>query len=233
MSVPDEQARTDMVADIEQANAIIGQFMDYARSSDSSAALATAPTTALLPVLHQAASGYQHLNDVVLTVAWTTDTADSAGTADPIPTSPHTHEPSTALLSCRADPVDVLRWVNNLLENARRYGQSPPTPPPSTLPRCAHVHLRAWVQGPYCAVQVADNGPGVDADTLTHLTRPFFRADTARSQSVGAGLGLAVVEKMLTRIGGRLELQSPGPLADLPEHRGLCATLWLPREIMK
>lgn len=195
MSVPDEQARTDMVADIEQASAIIGQFMDYARPHH---ALNNTPVMALIPVLQQAASGYLHLDDVVLSTDWPED---------------------SSALSCHADPIDVLRLVNNLLENARRYGKNPP--------ECAHIHLSARVEGAYCVVQVADNGAGVDAATLAQMTRPFFRADTARSQSVGAGLGLAVVEKMLHRIGGRLELQSPAPAHLLPHHRGLCASLWL------
>jgi two-component system osmolarity sensor histidine kinase EnvZ len=202
MSVPDDQARTDMVADIEQASAIIGQFMDYARPHH----MPSAPAISLLPVLQQAAHGYQHLEDVVLQTEWAAD--------------------ETSLI-CRADPVDVLRLVNNLLENARRYGKTPPLEA-QTIAH-AHIHLSVRLEGTHCVIQVADNGPGVDTAILSQMTRPFFRADTARSHSVGAGLGLAVVEKLLLRLGGRLDLLSPGPITALPRHRGLCAALWLPR----
>lgn len=213
MSVPDEQARNDMVADIEQASAIIGQFMDYARPQQ----IAQFMAIPLAPVLHQAATGYHHLADVVLTTDWAHD--------DPA-------------LSCCADPVDVLRLVNNLLENARRYGKTA-TPPKASLDHAlppaamTHIHLSAKREGQYCTISVADNGMGVDEATRAQMTRPFFRADAARSQSVGAGLGLAVVEKLLHRLGGHLQLQSPAPRDTHPHHQGLCATLWLPSQGME
>ena len=40
------------------------------------------------------------------------------------------------------------------------------------------------------------------ADTLPKLTRPFFRGDAARTAATGAGLGLAIVEKTIQRMGG-------------------------------
>jgi two-component system osmolarity sensor histidine kinase EnvZ len=51
-----------------------------------------------------------------------------------------------------------------------------------------------------------DHGPGVPASKLGHLTTPFFRGDAARTAATGAGLGLAIVDKALHRMGGSLEL---------------------------
>ncbi|MGZ5132268.1 MAG: ATP-binding protein, partial [Caldimonas sp.] len=41
---------------------------------------------------------------------------------------------------------------------------------------------------------------------LAQLTTPFFRGDAARTAATGAGLGLAIVEKAVQRMGGAFEL---------------------------
>ena len=60
--------------------------------------------------------------------------------------------------------------------------------------------------GPWVIVTVRDQGPGVAPEKLGQLTTPFFRGDAARTAATGAGLGLAIVEKSLQRMGGTLEL---------------------------
>ena len=55
-------------------------------------------------------------------------------------------------------------------------------------------------------VTVRDHGPGVAPQKLDQLTTPFFRGDAARTAATGAGLGLAIVDKALQRMGGSLEL---------------------------
>jgi two-component system, OmpR family, osmolarity sensor histidine kinase EnvZ len=47
---------------------------------------------------------------------------------------------------------------------------------------------------------------GVSEETLKHLTQPFFRGDAARTEATGAGLGLAIVEKTVQRMGGMFAL---------------------------
>ena len=51
-----------------------------------------------------------------------------------------------------------------------------------------------------------DQGPGVDPKKLSQLTTPFFRGDAARTAATGAGLGLAIVEKAVQRMGGTFEI---------------------------
>ena len=51
-----------------------------------------------------------------------------------------------------------------------------------------------------------DHGPGVDPKKLGQLTTPFFRGDAARTAATGAGLGLAIVEKAVQRMGGSFEI---------------------------
>ena len=173
MSVPDEQARADMVADIAQVDGIIDKFLDYARPGP-----APAHTVDVSDVVQQAANGAANQPGLKLTL----DLAPE--------------------LMALADPVDLLRVLNNLLENARKYGKTPGQ-------EVAEVNLSVVGQGAWVVIRVTDQGSGANAATLARMTQPFFRGDQARSQASGAGLGLAVVEKMVQRMGGEFELHSP------------------------
>ena len=48
--------------------------------------------------------------------------------------------------------------------------------------------------------------PGRRPKKLDQLTTPFFRGDAARTAATGAGLGLAIVEKSVQRMGGAFEM---------------------------
>jgi two-component system osmolarity sensor histidine kinase EnvZ len=85
------------------------------------------------------------------------------------------------------------------------------------------VQVSAQQAGPWVIVSVRDHGPGVAPEKLPQLTTPFFRGDAARTAATGAGLGLAIVEKAMQRMGGTLEL------ANAPEGGGLVAHLRLQR----
>jgi two-component system osmolarity sensor histidine kinase EnvZ len=98
-----------------------------------------------------------------------------------------------------ADDTELGRVFSNLFENARRYGRSTDT-------GIAVVTLSYARTGPWVVVTVRDQGPGVAPERLSQLTTPFFRGDAARTAATGAGLGLAIVEKSLQRMGGTLEL---------------------------
>ncbi len=62
--------------------------------------------------------------------------------------------------------------------------------------------------GPWVIITVRDHGPGVAPEKLGQLTTPFFRGDAARTAATGAGLGLAIVEKSMQRMGGTLDLSN-------------------------
>lgn len=118
-------------------------------------------------------------------------------------------------LAMLADEVELGRVVTNLLENARRYGRSVGTD-------IAHVEISARVNPPWVLLQVRDHGSGVSAEQLARLTQPFYRGDSARTEAKGAGLGLAIVEKTLQRMGGSLLLANA-------EGGGLSASILLQR----
>jgi len=182
MSVPDAQARADMVSDMVQIDGIVAKFLDYARPGHAH----TGQPTDVAALLASAAQAVAQDEGLRITL----------------------HAPPS--LVAMADPVDLLRVVNNLLENARRYGKTPGHAHADVALRAEQVGTGALAR---VCITVADQGLGVSADTLARMTQPFFRADEARSQASGAGLGLAVVEKMLQRMGGTLALRSPVPRA--------------------
>jgi len=98
-----------------------------------------------------------------------------------------------------ADEVELGRVFANLFENARRYGRTTDT-------GIAMVNVSYQRTGGWVICTVRDNGPGVAPEKLAQLTTPFFRGDAARTAATGAGLGLAIVEKAMQRMGGLVEI---------------------------
>lgn len=115
-----------------------------------------------------------------------------------------------------ADAVELGRVIANLLENARRYGKSPGT-------GIAMVDITAKERHQWVLIKVRDHGVGVPPELLANMTKPFFRGDSARTSATGAGLGLAIVEKTLHRMGGIFALgntSSGGLAAHIKLRRG-------------
>jgi two-component system osmolarity sensor histidine kinase EnvZ len=98
-------------------------------------------------------------------------------------------------------PTALERIVANLVENARRYGVGPDG--------VARVEVDARRVGRGLELRVRDHGPGVPADQLDRLTRPFTRLDTERNRHGGSGLGLAIVARLARRHAGELVLELP------------------------
>jgi two-component system osmolarity sensor histidine kinase EnvZ len=94
-----------------------------------------------------------------------------------------------------ADEVELARVISNLLENARRYGKTPET-------GIAVVDIAAKARNEWVLLKVRDHGMGVAPEALPNLVKPFFRGDAARTAATGAGLGLAIVDKTVQRMGG-------------------------------
>jgi len=172
MSVSDAEALRNIASDIDQLDAIIDKFMDYARPGE----------TRLRPV---------HLSMLI-----DKEVAAFRGTTEIQISSKVAID-----LMVLADEVEIGRVFANLFENARRYGRTYET-------GIATVTVSYARTGPWIICTVRDKGPGVAPEKLAQLTTPFFRGDAARTAATGAGLGLAIVEKSMQRMGGQLEIQN-------------------------
>ncbi len=104
-------------------------------------------------------------------------------------------------------PHALDRIVTNLLQNALTHGRPP-------------VEIAVRRDGVHTVLEVIDSGPGMPPEFIEVATRRFHRAPEARSRP-GAGLGLSIVEQLVTGAGGELRL---GPA----ERGGLTATVVLP-----
>lgn len=104
-----------------------------------------------------------------------------------------------------ADETALAEILGNLLDNARKWAAS-------------RVRIRAHRQDGEVKIEVSDDGPGVDAQSLPELTGRGRRLDLSKA---GTGLGLSIVHDIVEELGGRLELAAP-------QSGGLTATVSLP-----
>lgn len=97
---------------------------------------------------------------------------------------------------------DLLSVITNLTDNAIRH-----------TPADTHIQIN-WqlnTHGQAC-LSVEDNGPGIPAQHIGHLTERFYRVDRGRARDKGGtGLGLAIVKHVMLNHGGYLNITSePG-----------------------
>lgn len=90
-------------------------------------------------------------------------------------------------------PIAMQRLIVNLLNNAVRHGGG-------------DVTLACGAHGSEVRLSVLDRGPGIAPEALKRVKEPFRRADDGRTGAAGAGLGLAIVDRIARLHGGRLEL---------------------------
>ena len=115
----------------------------------------------------------------------------------------------------RANLALVEGILNNLLDNALRYGRGQP-------PR---ITVSLHTEAGHAVLCVADNGPGVGHDLAGQLQQRWAQGDPGLQLGQGAGLGLSIVARYAQLMGGRLELGEAEPDA---QGAGLAARVWLP-----
>jgi two-component system, OmpR family, sensor kinase len=86
--------------------------------------------------------------------------------------------------------------LHNLVDNALKFSC-----PQDTL------EIRAFEDGPFVVIEVADTGPGIGPDELPHLGEELYRGNAARGVE-GSGLGLALVQAIVTRHKGNVAIRS-------------------------
>lgn len=170
-----------MVADIDEMDRIIGQFLDFGRGD------AQEPTAAI---------------DLVTLVREVTEPYRLRGVDIRLDL------PESLFAQARA--LSIRRALANLIDNALRYAGTNEA-----------LEIAVSTAGGLARIEVADHGPGIPESEIERMRQPFTRLDKARSNTKGAGLGLAIVERVMRAHHGRLELL---PRTD----GGLRAALCLP-----
>jgi len=99
-------------------------------------------------------------------------------------------------------PSQISQVVLNLLVNAVQAIES------SGREEGGRIEIATRPDGDYYAIEVADDGPGIDPECIPRLFDPFF---TTKPVGEGTGLGLSISHGIVTGHGGKIEVESaPG-----------------------
>ena len=171
--------RSDVKNDINEMTAIIDTTLDYLRGDEKPEVTCMLDISALV---HSIAENANETGNVITVT----------GSAQPI----------------RLQPIATRRCLNNLIENALRYGE--------------HASLEISETNKELVIVIRDDGPGMPEDKLEDVFAPFYRLENSRSRNTrGVGLGLSIAKDMAIKQGGNIRLKNA-------TDGGLIATLTLP-----
>ena len=174
-----QQLRSNIQNDINETVAMVDATLDYLRNNQQTEATCLLDISALVNSLAEDA---RERGDVVTV----------SGNANPI----------------ELQPLAIRRCLNNLIENALRYGGD------------AHIHIAGTDDS--VVITLHDSGPGIPEDKLEAVFDPFFRLESSRNRHTGGvGLGLSIVRDIARKHGGSIHLKNA-------QEGGLIAILSLP-----
>jgi signal transduction histidine kinase len=104
--------------------------------------------------------------------------------------------PEALILSIDAEELNLL--CSNLLMNALQHSEAGGT-----------IDLTVRQAGIWSEILIADEGSGIDEDSLPHIFDRFYRSDPSRSRHTGGtGLGLAICKAITLKFRGTIEIVS-------------------------
>ena len=178
--IDQQELRSDVQNDINEMAGIIDTALDYLRGDEQPEATCLLDIGALV---HSFAEDAKECGDVITV----------SGNVRPM----------------RLQPLAMRRCLNNLLENALRYGEK--------------ADIVISENDDEVVITIRDTGPGIPEDKLEAVFTPFYRLEASRSRHTGGiGLGLSIARGMARKQGGDITLKNA------PEG-GLIATLALPK----
>jgi two-component system OmpR family sensor kinase len=117
----------------------------------------------------------------------------------------------TDVVNVNADASRLRQVFDNLLTNVRTH-----------TPAGTSTSVEVGIEEGQATIVIADDGPGMTPEQASRVFERFFRADPSRSRlSGGAGLGMAIVDALVTAHDGHIAL-------DTAEDRGVRITVSLP-----
>lgn len=164
--VEDEEQQRKMLADLDDMEKMVFSTLSFARDEATSEPYAMVDLRSLL----------QRVCDDTIDAGHAVESDIGTG---PVP------------FACR--PVALRRALNNLIDNAVKYGGQ------------VRVSIDEYERG--ILLRIDDNGPGIPEEFLEDAFKPFQRLEASRSRETGGtGLGLTVARTIVRAHGGDITL---------------------------
>lgn len=179
--MPADSARNNLLEDINELDMLVADLLEAERLNSQHAGL------------HSDTFDIVELTESLLQQFW----ADNAllNWQAPSNSVPSNSVPSKI-------PLDKLRYqllLRNLISNALKYGDE----------KTVNIRLAHNSDSQEVLLTVSDQGQGIAAEHLTHITEPFYRTDNARQRQTGGfGLGLYLCRLIAEAHGGSLNVDS-------------------------
>ena len=101
-------------------------------------------------------------------------------------------------VSISANMNHLTNVLINLLDNAIKYSEGSPI-----------IEVRTWTVEKMVAIEIKDQGMGMDTETLQLIFEKFYREQSGNVHNIkGHGLGLSYVKKILTLLNGTINVKS-------------------------
>jgi two-component system sensor histidine kinase TctE len=113
-----------------------------------------------------------------------------------------------------ANPALIEGILNNLIDNALRYGRAEGGE--------SHITVSVEQSYEYVTLSVSDNGAGVPADKLQQISQRWVQGAAGEALKAGMGLGLAIVGTYAKLLNARVEFKPVEP-------HGLCVSVVFPQ----
>ena len=169
--VNDQELRDKLIGDLSSMQMMVKEGLDLARSMDSTEELRPLDIDSLLDSICE-------------------DAADAGHTIELLGKSKAT---------ILARPQALKRCLNNLIDNAMKYGNSAQV----------KVELSEERNPKFIKIFIRDQGPGIPEDQLQRVFGPFYRIETSRSRETGGtGLGLTIALNIARQHNGNLVLKN-------------------------
>lgn len=181
---PDSEDVKDLIGDVDEMERLIEAFLDFAKAD--------------------ALEELEKIDPVELVKVLVANAQRSGRSVELVGELPDA-------IRMKLRPLSVQRAVENLINNAVRYG--------------TQAQVEITVLETALRISVDDNGPGIPEARREQAVKAFSRLDASRNQNAGSGvgLGLAIAADVARSHGGTLRL------GDSEVMGGLKAELVLPR----
>jgi two-component system, OmpR family, phosphate regulon sensor histidine kinase PhoR len=106
-----------------------------------------------------------------------------------------------------ADPEQIRRVVNNIVQNAIKFS-----------PTKGEIHISAIQEGDVLKVSIQDTGPGIPPQERQRIFERFYQVDSPRTGGAagrGSGLGLAIAKHIVEAHGGRIWVEAAIPVGSI------------------